>query len=199
MNKLSLSTLESSTLARHEETIKKNLNAFIDVGNALSAIRDSRLYRAEFKTFEEYCKEKWGMASRTAYQLISSAEVVSNVRNCADIPPPANEAQARPLAQLPKEQQVEAWQAATEKAKSEERPVTAKDVQKEVEKIIEPKLNRDEQAKILLQGKEVKKELFPVAMQYARMAISQLERILPKDPDKQKALDEVEAWIKENR
>ena len=49
------------------------------------------------------------MSRRSAYQLISAATVVENVRNCAQILP-LNEAQARPLTALPPEQQREAWE-----------------------------------------------------------------------------------------
>ena len=65
------------------------------------------------------------MGKRSAYQLISSAKVIENVRNCAQIEPPSNESQARPLTQLLPEQQVEAWQAANDTAKAEDRSVTA--------------------------------------------------------------------------
>jgi hypothetical protein len=52
-----------------------------------------------YGTFEDYCRERWGLARRTAYQLMDAAEVVDNVRNCAQ-QLPANEAQARPLTGL---------------------------------------------------------------------------------------------------
>lgn len=73
--------------------------------------------------------------------------------------------------------------------------------QKEIKEAAEIIEENPEEAKEILNGKkEVKKEHEPaLAMQYATMAISQLTRILPKDPDKQKALDKVEKWIEENR
>ena len=37
------------------------------------------------------------------------------------------------------------------------------------------------------------------AMRFARVAISELKRIRPNDPEKNKAFDHVEQWIKENR
>lgn len=123
---------EAAELATLERVIETGMKSFTEVGNALLAIRDSRLYRAEYTTFEGYCRERWGMARRTAYQYIDAAEVVENVRNCAQIP--QTESQARPLAQLPPERQAEAWQAATETAKEEGRKVTAKDVESQVEK-----------------------------------------------------------------
>lgn len=99
---------ERSRLYQLEETIRQGLNTFVDVGNALLEIRDKRLYRQDYSTFEDYCNKQWNMARRTAYQLIDAAEVVENVRNCAQILP-TNESQARPLASLEPEEQVEAW------------------------------------------------------------------------------------------
>jgi hypothetical protein len=43
---------------------------------ALAEIRDNRLYRAEYKTFEEYCKSKWGWKRQRAYELIDAAQTV---------------------------------------------------------------------------------------------------------------------------
>ena len=51
---------ERSELLQHEQVIEKGLKTFVDVGNALLAIRDKRLYRQGFGTFEDYCKDRWG-------------------------------------------------------------------------------------------------------------------------------------------
>ena len=77
-------------------------------------VEQGRLNRSHHSTFESYCREKWGMARRTAYQMIDAAEVVSNldVRNCAQMP--ASESQARPLTKLEPEVQRMAWEEAVE-------------------------------------------------------------------------------------
>ena len=68
--------------------------------DALMEIRDGRLYRAEFGTFEEYCQERWGWGRNYINKLIASAEVVENLGTI--VPKlPATERQARPLAPLP--------------------------------------------------------------------------------------------------
>lgn len=128
----SLTSVELSTLENHEAVIKKGLKSFVDVGNALLAIRDGRLYRESFKTFEDYCLERWGMARNYANKMIAAAGVVGNLGT--NVPIPATESQARPLAKLQPEEQAEVWESVTEKAKKEERNVTAKDVEMEVEK-----------------------------------------------------------------
>ncbi len=47
-----LSTGERAVLIRAEATIERGLTSFIAVGEALSEVRDSRLYREEYGTFE---------------------------------------------------------------------------------------------------------------------------------------------------
>ena len=44
---------------------------FIEVGKALLAIRDAKLYRKTHKTFEAYCRDRWEMSRPRAYQLIA--------------------------------------------------------------------------------------------------------------------------------
>lgn len=113
---IEFTTIEKETLVACEAVIARGLNTFVEVGNALAKIRDGKLYRETHKTFEDYCRDRWGFARRTAYQFIDAAAVVENVRNCAQIEPPANEAQARPLSRLEPAEQVAVWQEAVETA-----------------------------------------------------------------------------------
>lgn len=108
-----LSRVEQQCLANYEQTIERGLGVFYEVGNALAQIRDWRLYRASYRTFEDYCIERWGMVASRARQLISSAEVVSNLKSVTTVTLPANEAQTRPLARLEPKQQVQVYLEAT--------------------------------------------------------------------------------------
>lgn len=88
-------------LADLEGVIQRGLNTFVEVGNALREIRGSRLYREQgYKTFEKYCRERWGWSRSYAHRQIEAA-------NTAELLPignrPANEAQTRELTQLTKE------------------------------------------------------------------------------------------------
>lgn len=105
---------ESTELAALEIKIAAGLQTFVEVGAALMEIRDKRLYRAEFGTFEEYCQERWGMKRAHAYRLIESAGVIANLSPIGDIP--KTESQARPLTRLEPQQQRDAWQQAVETA-----------------------------------------------------------------------------------
>ncbi len=104
---------ERSRLFQLEETIRQGLNTFVDVGNALLEIRDKRLYRQEYSTFEEYCNKQWNMKQSRAYQFMDSAKVVGILQSSTIVELlPTNEAQARPLASLEPAEQIEAWKRA---------------------------------------------------------------------------------------
>lgn len=111
-----LTVPEADRKAQLEATIERGMQTFVEVGLALMEIRDGRLYRAEFGTFEEYCQERWGWERRHAYRLIDAAAAVENVSNWTQTQVPANEAQARPLTSLPPAQQREAWERVLETA-----------------------------------------------------------------------------------
>lgn len=106
-----LTKQESKRLKDCEEAIERGLQTFYEVGSALAEIRDARLYRIAYPTFEDYCFEKWGISRRRGYELIAAAAVVENVRNCAH-EEPANEAQARELSKLDEIAQQAVWQIA---------------------------------------------------------------------------------------
>ena len=179
-------------LERLESTISRNMKAFYEVGCALAEIRDKGYYKdvLGFATFEEYCKVKWSMARRTAYQFIDSSTVVENVRNCAQIEAiPETESQARPLARLEPEQQRNVWEKVVEIAP--EGKITASLVSK-ITKRMFPMAKKENKI-------EVKPQFPSDAVLFAGIAISQLRRIHEDDPKKNEALDTVLEWIKKEK
>lgn len=121
---------ESGKLAKHLKIIREGKQTFIAVGNSLMAIRDERLYRESHKTFEAFCDDVLELSSRRVNQLIGASEVVAEMGTI--VPKPKNEAQARELAKLPKEDRAEAM--ADAKQAAGDKPVTAKHVKAAVEK-----------------------------------------------------------------
>lgn len=124
-----LTSKEQIILARNERVIETGLFYFFEVGSALLTIRDSKLYRATYATFEAYCSDMWGMSKPRAYQLIDAAKVKDNLLSTS-VDLPATESQTRPLYSLPPDQQASAWQKAVETAPDGK--VTAAHVQKVV-------------------------------------------------------------------
>jgi len=101
------------TLADCELRIERGLKSFIDVGEALATIRDSRLYRATHGTFEEYCRQRWNLSRPRAYELISAADVVSGMPDTAV--PISSARQANALAAVPEPERAEVWREAVER------------------------------------------------------------------------------------
>lgn len=129
-----------------EQTIATGIQTFIEVGEALTTIRDERLYREQFGTWEEYLRKRWPeIGRRQADRLIGAASVAQ------DLAPlgiePASESQVRPLVGLPPEQRREAMQQAQQLAQAagREQPTArhvaeaARAVRGEVVEVAEPK------------------------------------------------------------
>jgi hypothetical protein len=126
-----LSRTEARDLARCEDVIERGLHTFLEVGTALSEIRDRRLYRATHDTFDAYCRERWDMSRQRANQLIDAVKVVSNLTTVVVKPP--SERVARALAALPPAEQPKVWAHAVEAAKGGK--VTTAHVRRAVQKV----------------------------------------------------------------
>lgn len=101
-----ITKLESVRLAQLEIVIKRGQDTFVEVAEALIEIRDGRLYRSNYDTFEAYCKSEWGWSAAYGHKLIQSGNVVKSL-------PPVqqktirSEAVARELAKVPQRRRVE--------------------------------------------------------------------------------------------
>jgi len=115
---------EQKQLEECEIIIASGWNNFVKVGRALATIRDQKLYRQRFTSFEEYCTAKWHYTRYYAYRLIDAAQTTQVLLTIVNILPPTNEAQVRPLIGLGPEEAKTAWTNAVKAA--EGKPITAK-------------------------------------------------------------------------
>jgi hypothetical protein len=127
-----LNSLERTQLRNAEKVIEKGLATFMDVGSALVTVKTGDLHRETHKTFEAYCKNKWGISRPRAYQLIEAAETSASLSKILD-KPPSTESHLHELARVPEDQRANVWQDALEK--TEGKP-TAKDVREVAETYI---------------------------------------------------------------
>jgi hypothetical protein len=130
----SLTTREHREFERAERIIVRGLRSFLEVGMALKEIRDQRLYRQQYETFEEYCIKRWDFSRPRAYQLCAASEVMADLStNVHNRLLPESEAQARPLTRLKeKKHRKRAWEMAVRMAAAQGRPVTARDAEEAV-------------------------------------------------------------------
>jgi hypothetical protein len=107
---------EGEDLNGQEKIIAAGLTTFFEVGAALMRIKESRLYRADFATFEQYCRVRWEFSRRHAYNVVRATEVRALVLPISGAALPENERQIRPLVSLPQKFVEKAWLKASELA-----------------------------------------------------------------------------------
>jgi protein gp37/ribosomal protein L12E/L44/L45/RPP1/RPP2 len=89
---LSKDTLTTSERARFDEleaVIQDGLDAFIEVGNALAEVKEERLWREDYDSWNDYTQERWELAGSTAYQRIHAAQTNGRLKE-ADVKPPSS-------------------------------------------------------------------------------------------------------------
>jgi site-specific DNA-methyltransferase (adenine-specific) len=171
---------ELNELERCEVVIKQGLQTFVEVGQALLTIRDKKLYRSSFRTFEEYCDVKWEIGKAYAFRLIGAAEVISNLSPRGDILP-QNEKEARPLTSLEPEIQQQAWSAVVEQHGSD---ITAPKVREVVSDFIQVNNEIKQAKKEPMFAANTPEELLQKAKEIARA------KALQKQLDREKRIEE---------
>ena len=71
-----LSADESGVLEYYERIIETGVKTFVEVGHALTVIRDQRLYREHYATFDAYVRKRWDLERTYAHRIIEASEVV---------------------------------------------------------------------------------------------------------------------------
>ena len=97
-----LSRDERDRLAACEQTIAAGCRVFMEVGSALLAINEGRLYRETHESFETYVADRWDISRARAYQFMEAAGVGQILSKKFDTKR-LRESHARVLASLPPE------------------------------------------------------------------------------------------------
>lgn len=108
---------------------RKVERAFYEAGKALTQLRERKLYRSTHKTFEEYCRDRFGHSRQKSNYLIAAAGVYDNLttNGCQKLKVddltangcqilPTSERQVRQLTQLEPIIQCEVWHQAIAEA-----------------------------------------------------------------------------------
>ena len=121
-------------LAEHESEMDR---CRFEFGRRLEIIRDKRLYRADFDTFEDYCREKWNIGRNMANKQIQAAKVVNElVDSLGTFVPISNEGTAREFNEVPKEDRPKVAEAAKQVAAEKGRDkINSRDVKEAKAKI----------------------------------------------------------------
>lgn len=106
-----LSAAEERELVSLERAIETTRGALIALATALTEIRDKKLYRATYSSFEAYCQDRWGFTRQRAHQLMDGATTLKGLpAKCQQLL--TNEGQARALSLVPPEKRAEVLDAA---------------------------------------------------------------------------------------
>ncbi|MCC5603817.1 hypothetical protein LC586_32765 [Nostoc sp. CHAB 5714] len=119
---ITVTSVEVSELTEEEQRDRLHLErrverAVFEAGKALAELRDRRLYRSTHRTFEEYCRDRFGHSRRQSYLLMDASVVFDNlVEICDQIDHklPTAEGQVRPMTKLEPQEQQEVWLKAVE-------------------------------------------------------------------------------------
>ncbi len=121
VKRVSVEVFETEELTEDEQRERLHLErkverAFYEAGKALKELRDRRLYRSTHKTFEDYCRSRFGQSRQKSNFLIAGAMVFENLTTIRCQILPTNEDQVRSLTSLEPDQQCEVWQQAVSSA-----------------------------------------------------------------------------------
>lgn len=126
-----LSPKERTRFEACKQQIEEGLQSCFDTGMALLEIKTSRLYREEFNTWEEFCRNAYQIGERRAHYLISAFETQEIIKKANErakltgtmVPLLTNERQARELSKVPENDRVKVLQSASQNG-----PITAKSI-----------------------------------------------------------------------
>lgn len=134
-----LDVTERGKLRKLESIVAEGISSFVVVGEALKEIRDGKLYREAYKTFERYVDEKWGLVRQRAYQLIDAADAKANLSTVVDKNERASEIKTERQFRELKDVPTDSIEAVVEKAAeiAGDEPITASDLKRARVEILE--------------------------------------------------------------
>lgn len=192
-----LSEGERKMLKIYENTLKMFTGGFCSVGNSLKAISKDRLYREEFATFDDYCRDQWGYSKTHAHRLINAADCVEAL--AAAVSPdgdkrlPGNESQVRPLVdKLDAKKWPTAWQRVLKA--TEGKSITADEVEAVVSKMI-GKSTEATKTKTAAAEKEKKDEAEIKLTKIARLVTKALNTKDPEVEQLKKILEKIHGML----
>ena len=129
-------TMTEKRLTELESQVRRGLDSFVQVGNALAEIKNRNGFMLrECKTFDEYCAKTFGFSERNGYRMIAAAETAKKVEEAVG-ERPRNEASARVLKEISHDPKlIERVNDRLKKAGQSVATATAEKIQEVVDKV----------------------------------------------------------------
>jgi hypothetical protein len=89
-----LSIDDQADLTRLERIVERGRVHFLEVAAALAEIKGRKLYKSTHRTWEAYCRERWGFSRSHSYRLIDAGRYCQEQAE-AGLPAPKSEYAAR--------------------------------------------------------------------------------------------------------
>jgi len=99
-------------------------------GAILKHVRDTKIYKQDYSTFEAFAEAELGLSRSQAYRLIDDYSVKQNVAHGGQVP--TSTRQTRELAKLPADEQADAWEEVVIESEATGEKITAKKVEQVV-------------------------------------------------------------------
>ena len=134
-----LTEKEEKNLQRYEVVIREHGDKFVEVGLALWAIRNEKLYLKTHTTFEAYCQDKFDFTANYGGRLLRSAEAVNKLEKelkgvpIGTVVLPKTESQVRELLRVNPKDRVKVLTEAVKK--SPDHALTASQIRAAAEKL----------------------------------------------------------------
>jgi hypothetical protein len=136
-----LSAGEQADLSTCEAALDNLRMAFWAAGKALQTVRDGRLYRGSYATFEQYVEHRWDMSRAQAYRLIDAWPLAERLSPIGDR---ITESQIRELLPVADQHGQDAAAVVYETVAGADVPVTAAMLHKVVDILPAGDFDRDE-------------------------------------------------------
>lgn len=125
-----LSPSERTQLERAEHLIQQGIKTFITIGQHLIEIRENKLYREDYQTFDDYMLQRWGIKRTTGYDYMAGYQLASNLEQASA---PVDTTAIKPsftrlLSKFPAETQVQLYTRAEALARAEDTAVTSRHI-----------------------------------------------------------------------
>ena len=148
-------TMTEKRLTELEGQVRRGLDSFVAVGNALAEIKARNGFRLrDCKTFDEYCAKTFGFSERNGYRMIAAAETAKKIEQAVG-ERPRNEASARVLKEVAHDPKlIERVNERLKKAGQSVATATAEKIQEVVDKV-------KPQTKPMFEDKPAKKPALP--------------------------------------
>jgi hypothetical protein len=198
-------SLETSQRVRYEflkqeirEYIHKGIEAFERVATDMLEIRDQRLYREEYDTFEEFCRETLGRSKTQVNRMIQAGDVIKGLMAQGEVVLPDNSRIAYELALYPKRDRQLIWRRAQKIADRDKQKPNYKTIREAALDIVPTEQTKKRWTKDLLKRLTTARRALKMSPDFTILGLDSMLKIVFELVKIRQALDEIQ-MLAENR